>query len=538
MRPDVVSNLLSLPFFRDIDGCDFPEDLPLATILANDGRILRYERGDIVYRSGEFNSSIFIVLSGSVYSATSPRSEAAISLALTNKGSNGVPRSEDFIRRLGSLLSTPKSGSSNSKATGQRNTSRISDIEPLIAGDLADRIGPNDIFGECEALTSSARANTHLAGDDETLILELRWPGAREIRHWSDNFRQLVDTRYRQRSLWIALRSSALFEHLDDSALRSIANYCLFETYGALDWTHRYQRERTADHGGTHIAAQEDIIAEQNHYLDDIILIHSGFVRMSKTFERSEKTLGYGSPGDVIGLEELKDSAGSGVPLHLRHSVRATGYADIIRIPARIVEKYVLETASSAQAGKIIPAANSTSESWLNFTIDNRFINGTQAMMIDLNRCVNCDECIRACAATHDNIPRFVRQGPSHQNLMITHACMHCADPVCLTDCPTGAIHRDAKSGNVIINDATCIGCATCANACPYDNIRMEEVRNADGAFHIDSDGVHIARATKCDFCTGLRNGPACQQACPHNALIRVDMRDTRAITEWLDYTH
>jgi len=66
MRPDVVSELLSLPFFRDIDEGDFPEDLALADIVANNGRILRYNRGDIVYHRGEFNTSIYVVLSGSM----------------------------------------------------------------------------------------------------------------------------------------------------------------------------------------------------------------------------------------------------------------------------------------------------------------------------------------------------------------------------------------------------------------------------------------------------------------------------------------
>ena len=60
---------------------------------------------------------------------------------------------------------------------------------------------------------------------------------------------------------------------------------------------------------------------------------------------------------------------------------------------------------------------------------------------------------------------------------MVVNACMHCTDPVCLIDCPTEAIHRDRETGNVLINDATCIGCAACAEACPYDNIQMAELR-------------------------------------------------------------
>ena len=52
---------------------------------------------------------------------------------------------------------------------------------------------------------------------------------------------------------------------------------------------------------------------------------------------------------------------------------------------------------------------------------------------------------------------------------------VECTDPVCMIGCPTGAIHRNVEEGVVVINDDTCIGCGTCANSCPYDNIRLVE---------------------------------------------------------------
>jgi Fe-S-cluster-containing hydrogenase component 2 len=91
--------------------------------------------------------------------------------------------------------------------------------------------------------------------------------------------------------------------------------------------------------------------------------------------------------------------------------------------------------------------------------------------------------------------------------------------------CPTGAIHRERSSGIVAIDDRTCIGCGTCANNCPYQAIRMVEVRDEHGALQVDSaSGSPILRATKCDLCLGQRTGPACAYACPHDALERVDL--------------
>ena len=86
------------------------------------------------------------------------------------------------------------------------------------------------------------------------------------------------------------------------------------------------------------------------------------------------------------------------------------------------------------------------------------------------------------------------------------------------------------------INDATCIGCATCANSCPYENIRMVEVRDINGRFLFDEEtGAPIRKATKCDLCREQLGGPACQRACPHDALQRVAMRDLTTLGNWLN---
>jgi Fe-S-cluster-containing dehydrogenase component len=142
---------------------------------------------------------------------------------------------------------------------------------------------------------------------------------------------------------------------------------------------------------------------------------------------------------------------------------------------------------------------------------------------------------VRACAATHDNNPRFIRQGPKHDHLMVANACMHCVDPVCMIGCPTGAIHRSTQGGSVVINDLTCIGCGACANSCPYDNIRLVPIRERDGRQVIDpASREPILKATKCDLCQSLPSGPSCERACQHGALQRIDIQSLLARTEGL----
>ena len=112
---------------------------------------------------------------------------------------------------------------------------------------------------------------------------------------------------------------------------------------------------------------------------------------------------------------------------------------------------------------------------------------------------------------------------------------MHCADPVCLIGCPTGAIHRSLTGGSVVINDDTCIGCGTCANSCPYGNIRLVEIRdNTDNRLRDPDNSRPILKATKCDLCSSNPGGPACVRACPHDALSRVDFRSQELLSQWL----
>ena len=155
-------------------------------------------------------------------------------------------------------------------------------------------------------------------------------------------------------------------------------------------------------------------------------------------------------------------------------------------------------------------------------------MNGTQTMVIDMNKCVRCDDCVRACSATHGGNPRFRREGQVFDHWMVANSCMHCQDPVCMIGCPTGAIHRSIETGSVLINDDSCIGCATCANSCPYSNIVMVPIRNKKGVPIIDTaeTGQPIIKATKCDLCAGRPGGPTCVSACPHDALSRVDFRE------------
>jgi electron transport protein HydN len=94
--------------------------------------------------------------------------------------------------------------------------------------------------------------------------------------------------------------------------------------------------------------------------------------------------------------------------------------------------------------------------------------------------------------------------------------CKHCENPACKAVCRSDAI--STMDGKVLIDQAKCIGCKSCAEACPFGAIRMVAL-----GFEVNPDGSRRSVALKCDLCDGLEGGPACKRVCPTEALRLVD---------------
>jgi Fe-S-cluster-containing hydrogenase component 2/CRP-like cAMP-binding protein len=102
-------------------------------------------------------------------------------------------------------------------------------------------------------------------------------------------------------------------------------------------------------------------------------------------------------------------------------------------------------------------------------------IQGRQLMLVDLDRCTRCGDCVRACAETHaDGLARLTLDGPRLGKYLVPTTCRSCLDPVCLIGCPVGSIHRGDRR-QIVIED-WCIGCGLCADRCPYGAIQMRDV--------------------------------------------------------------
>lgn len=555
MSDETVERLLDIPALRTVDASLFPQSLSLENIIRFDSRIRRFRRGDVVVLAGDYGNSVFFVTDGSLQVLlTQPDELSDGGNAFTRGRSKRLSvfdamaqlwRKDEYpeVRDIEAYKRVDLNLRADQSSDGEVGLV-LKDLEATLQTSETVTISreQGEMVGEIAALTRSLRTATVVAGTDCEL-LEMRWQGLRDIRSRDESFRRFIDDRYRERSLSQQLAETDLFRHLSREQLEIIASQSNFETYGDFEWNKDFRKSDLTD--PQLVYTDEPIVAEEGHYSDGLLVVGSGFGRVTFKEGRGERTINYLSKHDVFGLRELYDQYQSEKSCALECSLRAIGYLDIIRVPTRLMEEIVLPTMprkflperqrKRGNSWDVIAAEYGISQATLDFFVDNRTINGTQSMLIDVDRCVGCDDCVKACANAHNNNPRFVRNGTVDDNVMVAHACMHCVDPVCLIGCPTGAIHRDQETGYVIINDLTCIGCGTCANSCPYDNIKLVEIRDQNGGFIVDSETKSpIVKATKCDFCIDQIGGPACQRACPHDALIRIDMRDRRHLAEWL----
>ena len=420
------------------------------------------------------------------------------------------------------------------------------DIALKVIGEVRDRSGELRISAlSCDpGLTSpearaqlTERAAEELGGQ---VIIVHRLSEDEQIWQWA--LSEVGEAKQSSVAMECSLRGASdptelLHRLIRPLCLDVIAQQAELHSHGAFEWGRM----------GTRLE-EEPVIATEGQYPNGVIMVRCGFARITRRVEGLERTISYLGPGRAYGLEELANNwrnPDSAVPL--QRTLRALGYVDVVVIPTSVIEKFVLPSMSESALPELVEPAplqgvsplevlkdkSGVDRGMVEFLVDHRFTNGTAAMVIDLDRCTRCDDCVRACATAHDDNPRFIRHGPVHDRFMIANACMHCADPVCMIGCPTGAISRESLGGQVVINDPNCIGCGTCSNNCPYENIRMVETRSTAGEMYVSQKGRPALKATKCDLCIDQLTGPACHLACPHDALERVDFNDLTEFAEW-----
>jgi Fe-S-cluster-containing dehydrogenase component/CRP-like cAMP-binding protein len=545
-----VDRLLATAPFSGMDATQFPKRTPLREILRNDTRILKFRKGEIIVRQGDYGTSAFLILNGVTRVVLKPDLAPSL-LGRQRPGKKGIFRT---LAQMWNGARPPETFSreqlKQAAGLGARQTQKnvrvfLQDLPRVLNEHRTVQMTGGDLFGEIAAMSRMPRTATIFADSDDAELLEIRWQGLRDLMKYDDALRTHINKIYRERALASYLRATPMFRHLNEEQLTRVAAQIEFATYGDYDWSGEYKRLAKA---GSVRPEKEPVIAQEGDYPNGVVLMRAGFARVSEKLGGGERTLNYIGAGQFYGFREIVHNwRNKDAPVNCQFTLRAIGYAHLLIVPTRVMEEIVLPSLPPDElpppveiadeesiAATVAGARDKIGPEVLEFLTENRLFNGTASMVIDLDRCTRCDDCVRACASTHDNNPRFLRHGPTTGSLMVANACMHCADPVCMIGCPTGAIHRESFAGQVVINPDTCIGCKACFNNCPYDAIRMVEIRDSNGEFMLDQEMKPIAKATKCDLCVESHGGPACERACPHGALSRLNLNNLDALSKWL----
>jgi tetrathionate reductase subunit B len=167
-------------------------------------------------------------------------------------------------------------------------------------------------------------------------------------------------------------------------------------------------------------------------------------------------------------------------------------------------------------------------------------------MLLDIDKCIGCGSCVRACANENDvpegyfrtwveryhvvgwqqempqvDSPNGGKNGfpPSTaeggKNFFVPKMCNHCKDSPCTQVCPVGATF-DAPDGVVLVDGKYCLGCRYCIQACPYGCRFLHPTKHT---------------AEKCTLCyhritKGLTT--ACCENCPTGARQLVDLKNPK----------
>lgn len=203
-----------------------------------------------------------------------------------------------------------------------------------------------------------------------------------------------------------------------------------------------------------------------------------------------ETILSYCSPGDYFGEMGLMLSQPRNATCMAYGHPNHEGEVELVRIPSKTfwrlmklspaVRDKVKAEIADRRKKTITKLARPVWEEANQVQFSEEFgklglIQGQQLMLIDLDRCTRCDECVRACVNTHGGQQtRLYLDGPRFGKYLIPTACRSCLDPVCMIPCPVASIHR-GDNREIVIED-WCIGCEACADACPYGSIRMHDL--------------------------------------------------------------
>ena len=219
MTEEDVSRLLFTAPFSGMDAEKFPKRTPLREILRNDARILKFRKGEIIMRQGDYGTSAFLILQGTARVVLKPDlAPSLLGRQATNK--KGVFKTlAQLWNRSRAPEMLPRSMQRQSSGVSARQNEKetrvfLQDVPRILDQHRTAEMFAGEFFGEIAALSRMARTSTIFADSDDAELLEIRWQGLRDLMKYDDALRTHINKIYRERALASYLRATPLFKHL------------------------------------------------------------------------------------------------------------------------------------------------------------------------------------------------------------------------------------------------------------------------------------------------------------------------------------
>jgi CRP-like cAMP-binding protein/Fe-S-cluster-containing hydrogenase component 2 len=482
LSPEVEA-LLAMPIFQNVSG---------TFLELNRGAIIqrKIKAGEIIVREGENGSTAFYIIDGKaeVY-ISSPRAHVS-----------NPEQKQGFVARIASRLMSKKEEKREGES-GNRTFIPIDASVDLPYDNPIAELGAGELFGEMTCMSFYPRSATVRAKTDCVMLEMLR--NVLDVLQKNKTFREQLDRNYRLRALRTHLLSVPIFASLDEDFITYLQD--------------RVELLRFAP---------GQVITEEGADADAFYLVRIGFVKVSQSHRGEELVLAYLPRGGYFGEMGLLSLESGGVAGKRNATCTALDHVELVKIAAEDFHAMLarfpqvrgsLEQVARERAAENLAQRRRTER---NVPLDSYLAQGLMdaqsLLVLDLEKCTRCDQCVRACADAHDGVTRLLRDGLRFDHFLIATSCRQCKDPLCMVGCPVGSIRR-RNSLEVIIED-WCVGCGLCATNCPYGNINLQEVVQENS---LSTHQPLVRKATSCDLCHNLPE-PSCVYACPHDAAHRV----------------
>ena len=478
-----LPDLQKVDVFRGVSGT-------FLNLNSNAIRKRTYKAGEVICKEGDYGSTAFYILEG--------KAEVFLSSPLAHVNTKGQ---KGFFTKLKTFLE-PAGASKTSKETHKSYIPTDGPVDLSYDSRLA-MLEPGDLFGEMTCMNYYPRSATVRAKTDSVVLEMLR--NVLDIMSRNRAFRARVEQNYRRRALESHLRGIPIFSSVTPDFISYLRDRIELRQY-----------------------SPGQLICRQGDPAHSFFLVRIGFVKVTETHPGGDLVLAYIGRGGFFGELSL---LGGGVRTA---TCIALDHVEAVRI---LVEDFdlMLERFPDVRRGLETVARDRASENRQRFTqiqsvpVDSFLAQGlmeSQSLLVlDLDKCTRCDQCVHACADAHDGVSRLIRDGLRLDHYLVATSCRQCKDPLCMVGCPVGAIRR-RNSLEITIED-WCIGCGLCANNCPYGNINMQPFEMAvDDPLHPGRKIAEVrTKATACNLCPE-HDEPNCVYACPHDAAHRVNPRD------------